>query len=379
MLPGSGCVAWMMGCMVKSPDRKGDDHGTAAARDVGPGRPRRAGTPLPHHPRRHHPHPLPDAAAARRRHSGPRGRPADLLQPRHGPPGPQALPGWWARRGAAPAPPGAAAPLPARLGARAGPGRRPGSARGGGRQCVVDVSAAGRLPGRADRASGGDRDGAGRVAPGGVCVQAAPLGASPQGTGPAGVGKKRLRVEALLAAAASPVPPPAHTLIPDATLADELFPEDLPRLLGLLGHADLYLQDEVEVGLHPTLTRVWSRAGRSGQRLVQAPGKNFKRCGFGLVDWRDGHLDWLLAELGEDLVLVYTPTYDPDANRIEWLWRALRRAVTHTHRRQRLDDLLADADRWARTIPAAKVLSQIGSPFAPDPQPVVREELNHAA
>src|SRR6266487_1654134 len=395
MLPGSGCVAWMMGCMVKSPDRKGDDHGTAAARDVGPGRPRRAGTPLPHHPRRHHPHPLPDAAAARRRPSGPRGRPADLLQPRHGPPGPQALPGWWARRGAAPAPPGAAAPLPARLGARAGPGRRPGSARGGGRQCVVDVSAAGRLPGRADRASGGDRDGAGRVAPGGVCVQAAPLGAVPQGAGPAGVGKKRLRVEALLA---------------------------------LLGHADLYLQDEVEVGLHPTLTRVWSRAGRSGQRLVQAPGKNFKRCGFGLVDWRDGHLDWalaegrravpfcdqlrravarsrsrgriamvildnlgihtpkgsrllrgLLAELGEDLVLVYTPTYDPDANRIEWLWRALRRAVTHTHRRQRLDDLLADADRWARTIPAAKVLSQIGSPFAPDQQPPVAEELNHAA
>src|SRR6266511_747398 len=59
MLPGSGCVAWMMGCMVKSPDRKGDDHGTAAARDVGPGRPRRAGTPLPHHPRRHHPHHYP--------------------------------------------------------------------------------------------------------------------------------------------------------------------------------------------------------------------------------------------------------------------------------------------------------------------------------
>src|SRR6266536_5054773 len=87
----------------------------------------------------------------------------------------------------------------------------------------------------------------------------------------------------------------------------------------------------------------------------------------------------LLAELGEDLVLVYTPTYDPDANRIDWLWRALRRAGTHTHRRQRLDDLLADADRCARTIPAAKVLSQIGSPFAPEPQPAVREELNHAA
>jgi hypothetical protein len=242
------------------------------------------------------------------------------------------------------------------------------------------------------------------------------------------VGKKRLRVEALLAAASSPVPPPAHTLVPDATLAEELFPEDLPHLLGVLEHADLYLQDEVEVALHPTLTRVWSRAGRPGQRLVQAPGKNFKRCGFGLVDWREGWLDFeladgrravplcaqlrraadrsrtrgrvamvildnlgihtpkgsrllrgLLAELGEQLVLVYTPTYDPDANRIEWLWRALRRAVTHTHQRQRLDDLVADAQRWARTIPAAGVLSQIGSPFALDQQAPIREELNHAA
>jgi hypothetical protein len=55
------------------------------------------------------------------------------------------------------------------------------------------------------------------------------------------VGKKRLRVEALLAAAASPVPPPACELLPDATLADpaELWPEDLPRLLELLGQADL--------------------------------------------------------------------------------------------------------------------------------------------
>lgn len=41
----------------------------------------------------------------------------------------------------------------------------------------------------------------------------------------------------------------------------------------------------------PTLTRVWSRAGRPGQRLVQAPGTNFKQYGFGLVDWRDGILE----------------------------------------------------------------------------------------
>jgi hypothetical protein len=242
------------------------------------------------------------------------------------------------------------------------------------------------------------------------------------------VGKKRLRVEALLAAAASPVPPPASCLVPDATLADDLFPEDLPRLLRLLGRADLYLQDEVEVALHPTLTRVWSRCGRSGQRLVQAPGTNYKQYGFGLVDWRDGTLDFelaegrraaplcaqlrravdrsrsrgrvamvifdnlgihtpkgsrllraLLAELGEDLVLVYTPTYDPDANRIEWLWRALRRAVTHTHQRASLAEVLADAEQWARTISPAQVLSQIGSPFATDQQPTTTEELDHAA
>jgi hypothetical protein len=221
-------------------------------------------------------------------------------------------------------------------------------------------------------------------------------------------------VEALLAAAASPAPPPIEDLVPDPTLVEAL-PEDLPRLLALLPRADLYLQDEVEVALHPTLTRVWSRKGRRGQRLVEAPGINRKQYGFGLVDWRDGWLDWeradgrraapfcaqlrraiarstargrlamvlldnlgihtpagsrllraLLEEAGDRLVLVYTPTYDPDANRIEWLWRLLRRAVTHTHRREALDPLLADADEWARDLPPAQALRQIGSPFADD-------------
>jgi hypothetical protein len=239
------------------------------------------------------------------------------------------------------------------------------------------------------------------------------------------VGKKRVRVEALLAAAASPLPPPLEELVPDPTLV-ELLPEDLPRLLGLLPRADLYLQDEVEVALHPTLTRVWSRAGRRGQRLVEAPGTNAKQYGFGLVDWRDGWLDWeladgrraaplcaqlrravarsaargrialvlldnlsihtpqgsrllraLLEEAGDRLVLVYTPTYDPDANRIEWLWRRLRRAVTHTHRRETLAPLLADADQGARDITPDQVLRQIGSPFAPDPR--ATQELPFAA
>ena len=239
------------------------------------------------------------------------------------------------------------------------------------------------------------------------------------------MGKKRVRVEALLAAAASPLPPPLEGLVPDPTLLD-LLPEDLPRLLALLPRADLYLQDEVEVALHPTLTRVWSRKGRRGQRLVEAPGTNRKQYGFGLVDWRDGWFDWeladgrraapfcaqlrravarsagrgriamvlldnlgihtpqgsrllraLLEEAGERLVLVYTPADDPDANRIEWLWRALRRAVTHTHQQATLAPLLADADAWARDIPPALVLSQIGSPFADDRSDT--QELSDAA
>ena len=60
----------------------------------------------------------------------------------------------------------------------------------------------------------------------------------------------------LLAAAASPVPPPIDDLLPDPLLRDDV-PEDLAWLLRLLPRADVYLQDEVEVALHPTLTRVW--------------------------------------------------------------------------------------------------------------------------
>jgi transposase len=214
--------------------------------------------------------------------------------------------------------------------------------------------------------------------------------------------------------------------MPDPLLRDDL-PEDLPWLLRLLPRADVYLQDEVEVALLPTLTRVWCGKGRRGQRLVEAPGTNAKEYGFGLVDWRDGWFDWrrapkrsappvcaqlrraversqargrialvlldnlgthtpkgsrlvraLLEELRGQLVLVYTPTYDPEANRIEWLWRALRRAVTHTHSRETLPPLLEDADAWASTITPVEILRQIGSPFA-DADLTTDQELPHAA
>jgi hypothetical protein len=87
----------------------------------------------------------------------------------------------------------------------------------------------------------------------------------------------------LLAGATAPAPLPIHDLI-EPDLWDQL-PDDLPALLAVLPSADLYLQDEVQVTFHPTLTRVWCRRGRRGQRLVEAPGDNQKMYGFGLLDW----------------------------------------------------------------------------------------------
>ncbi|MFL5696840.1 MAG: transposase [Ktedonobacteraceae bacterium] len=187
-------------------------------------------------------------------------------------------------------------------------------------------------------------------------------------------------------------------------------------MLALLAQADLYLQDEIQFAFHPTLTRVWCRKGRRGQRLVEAPGDNRKVYGFGLVDWRDGWFDGriapgrtadafceqvraavarskgrgrvaiviadnlrahtptgsllvrsMLSELKEQLHLVYTPAYDPDANRIEWLWRVSRRDVTHNHQRSNFELLLTDVQTHFQELtqtPAA-VLRHIGSPFAP--------------
>jgi transposase len=241
------------------------------------------------------------------------------------------------------------------------------------------------------------------------------------------VGKKRLKVEVLLAAAASPVPPPIHDLLPEPYLQDEVT-EDLPWLLRLLPRADVYLQDEVEIALHPTLTRVWCPKGRRGQRLVEAPGNNEKEYGFGLVDWRDGWLDWqrapgrqadpfcaqmrraversqqrgrialvlldnlgihtpkgsrllraLLEELRGKLVLVYTPPYDPESNRIEWLWRSLRRAVTHTHHHATLQPLLQAAHTWAHKLTPRQILRQIGSPCADTLHPRNSQALADAA
>jgi DDE superfamily endonuclease len=231
---------------------------------------------------------------------------------------------------------------------------------------------------------------------------------------------------------ASPAPPPVADLLADlATWID--VPADLPALLALLPRADLYLQDEVQAALHPTLTRVWSPRGRRGQRLVEAPGRNAKVTGFGALDWRDGFFHGLTApgrraqplvdQLGalldrsrargraaivvydnlrihtpagslvlraflaahpDALTLVYTPAYDPDANRIEWLWRTTRRVVTHAHQRTAIAELTTDlTDHFADLAAHPRaVLRHVGSPHATAPhaaEPPAATTLRSAA
>jgi transposase len=76
----------------------------------------------------------------------------------------------------------------------------------------------------------------------------------------------------------------------------------------------------------------------------------------------------MLTELQQQLYQVSTPAYDPDANRIEWLWRVSRRVVTHNHYRCTFELLLQDLAQHFQTLARtpAEVLRHIGSPFAPD-------------
>ncbi|HEV8178227.1 MAG TPA: transposase [Gemmatimonadales bacterium] len=208
-----------------------------------------------------------------------------------------------------------------------------------------------------------------------------------------------------------------HALV-EPDLWDQV-PADVDDLLRLLPWADLYVQDEVHLDLHPTLTRTWSRRGRRGQRRVRAPGQNRKLIGFGAIDWRTGWLShgmgwrrdsaaiclqvehlversrqrgrtvlllwdnlgihtrrgskrlraWLDEHPGQ-IRLIYTPAYDPEANPAERLWRVMRPNVTHNHHRDILAELYADARTYFDGLDAApeRVLAHIGSSFAPLPQ-----------
>src|SRR6266851_2795812 len=430
MHPINSCLSRSVsGRVVFRPDRGWEtgSHGDAAASAVERGGTRGGGAALHDGARCRDTHPLSDGLAGGRRQVGPADRLVGAAQRGHRTSRAATVPATGAGRRPASAAPWSAGGSPDRLAGRAAPGDRPGPAQCRRAECRLDDTPAVDLPGTGHRPPRRHRDRARAPASRGLRVQTTDLVVEAQVDRTGWVGKKRLRVAAILAAAASPVPPPIEDLLPDPLLRDEL-PEDLAWLLRLLPRADVYLQDEVEIALHPTLTRVWCRKGRRGQRLVETPENNEKQYGFGLVDWRDGWFDWerasgrraapfcaqlrraversqargrialvlmdnlgihtpkgslllrqLLDELRGQLVLVYTPPYDPEANRIEWLWRSLRRAVTHTHAREILSLLLEDADTWAQTISPTAVLRQIGSPFADPSEPPADEELTHAA
>jgi hypothetical protein len=74
----------------------------------------------------------------------------------------------------------------------------------------------------------------------------------------------------------------------------------------------------------------------------------------------------MLAEWPDHLRLISTPAYDPDANRIAWLWRWSRRAVTPKHQRTTFATLLEDIHVHFRALREHPdlILRQIGSPFA---------------
>src|ERR687886_1667346 len=219
--------------------------------------PSQAPTPRPHHSSG-------PSGALRRRDGGHR-----FAQPRY-------------RRARAPAlsPRGArgpSAPHGARAGAYRDPrvesrtpaGDRPRPAYGRGPQCQLDAPLVGYVSGGQDPGGGHRRDGALVSACRWRCLQTADLDAQTQSRSTTGLRGKRLRVEVIWAGAGTPTPPPVPALV-DADLLEEV-PPALEALLSLLPRADLYLQDEVQFTLHPTLTRVGCWKGRRGPRRGGGP------------------------------------------------------------------------------------------------------------
>jgi transposase len=165
------------------------------------------------------------------------------------------------------------------------------------------------------------------------------------------------------------------------------------------GRADLYGQDEADLALLPTLPRTWMRRGE--QLVLRAPGTNEKRSVSAAVDLAEGALRWRTDEarcadqfcatlaLGAErstargrlavflvdnaqshrvgktgivrrgldalagrVVLVFLPSYSPDLQPAERLWRQWRPNVTHNHTRETIAALQEDSDSWLARMAA---------------------------
>lgn len=209
-----------------------------------------------------------------------------------------------------------------------------------------------------------------------------------------------------------PLPPIRHEVVDPANK------EAVDWLRGLFvnGQADLYSQDEADLSLLPTLTRTWMVRGE--QLKVKAPGTNEKRSVSTAIDLAEGTLLWRtddrrcadqfcatlhqcaerstsrgrLAVLLTDnakghrvgktgivrsgldehagrVVLAFLPTYSPDLQPTERLWRQWRPNVTHNHTRDKMADLQSDSDAWLARIAASPndALRILGRPFIVQP------------
>jgi transposase len=145
----------------------------------------------------------------------------------------------------------------------------------------------------------------------------------------------------------------------------------------------LVFQDEVEIHLHPTLTRMWAPLGR--QPEVPSPGKNYKHVVYGGVDYATSKItctmaatksgthflvflmmlvrvyagrkvrlvcdngrfhhtkavyQWL-AEHRDMVEVFWLPPYCPSLNLIERLWGHLKRTVLANVLFANINDLIA--------------------------------------
>ena len=144
----------------------------------------------------------------------------------------------------------------------------------------------------------------------------------------------------------------------------------------------LVFQDETEIHLHPTLTRMWAPIGQ--QPEVPAPGQNQKTTVYGGVDYATGRITYTISETKsgsqflnylieltrhyagrkvrlvcdnarfhqtkavrewlaqnkDKLEIYWLPPYSPTLNLIERLWGHLKRTVLANVLYQSIDDLI---------------------------------------
>ncbi len=172
----------------------------------------------------------------------------------------------------------------------------------------------------------------------------------------------------------------------------------------------LLYEDEYDLNLLPGVLRCWTRLGQ--QRKIATPRQNEKRYGFGAVNWMTGQVTTLITDrknsagfcaLLEQVIQTYCPgetwtgrrvilvvdnfkihaskqstalleryadrlqvcplpTYAPQLNVIERLWKHLRQKVTHNHLFASMAKLIEAVEAFFQyyTQHHAEVLSIIG-------------------